>query len=178
MKSARHRKITISYLANHISLPSRNTIGYTARLFSNYSIIRAARLRKANPDYCRYYVIKHTVKINIVSNLEYLALRTNARFRFMLFDFHIKFKQIFIWNFHTWKIWEAFCSSNLSRQWKRFERNSIYSYVRKPSRRVLDFHLEFASYMIYITSIYIIRLLSNDKRHRESGYRSRKRSCR
>lgn len=83
MKSARHRKIIISYLANHISLPSRNTIGYTARLFSNYSIIRAARL-KANPDYCRYYVIKHTAKINIVSNLEYLALRANARFQYAL----------------------------------------------------------------------------------------------
>lgn len=81
MKVARCRKIIVSYLANHISLPSRNTIGYIARLFSNYSIIRGACLRKANPDYCRYYVIKHAVKINIVSNLEYLALKANARFR-------------------------------------------------------------------------------------------------
>lgn len=70
MKTTGRRKIIISYPANHILLPSRNTIGYTARLFSNYIVIRAARLRKANSDY-RYNVIKHAVKINIVNNLEY-----------------------------------------------------------------------------------------------------------
>lgn len=92
MKATRRRKIIISYLANHILLPSRNTIGYIARLFSNYNIVNAYERRiliavvKRNQTHCK---VQHSA----ISNISPWGWTQNPD---LLFDFRTKSKQIFM----------------------------------------------------------------------------------
>lgn len=138
----------ISRQSYFITVPQRNRL-HREIIFK---LQHRLRLWKADPDYCRYNVIKHAVKINTVSDLEYLTLRANTKFRSALRFPNEIHKQIFIRKFRT-RMEEVFRSANLSRQRKRFKRNSIYSCVRELPSREPD--LEFASpYMVYITSTF------------------------